>query len=330
MDSTVSLNMDSIAYTFNLFYSSIIYSLTEKTRLSFISSNSSFSECVRKVSSFYKSHTNALPDCSSDTFARETPCQRTQVPVVYSTGTNIFKYVEFASCSSSTHGGAIKCTGGTLEVLSSSFSLCSVSGYNGGAIYASSLSLFSIQNSVFSSCGGNYEADSGGAITLNVITSPTVCESLFYKCKSNENSGAIDMRNCGSNQKDIPIQCYLFIHCECMNGVWPSAGVLEASGNNCVYFSSTLFSSCKSYDGGALFLGYPFYSNYICFSFFTGNTATSTHGMEVFLRNNNALINIFFHSFSTTSSNQIYDEVTGQHIINLFPWVILAYATWTT
>ena len=268
----------------------------------------------------YNTPYNDLNVCTRDTFVSDTPCQYTDPGLTYSSGTNTFKYVEFKSCTASIdHGGAIKCTGGTLTVILSSFSSCNANGNNGGALYASSLSLFSVKNSVFDSCGGNYQVDSGGAIALNAVTSLIVSESFFFKCKSNENSGAIDMRNTGNDPKDIPIQSSYFIQCECWNGQWPSGGVLEASGNKCGYFSSSLFSFCKAEEGGALFIGSPFYTNSIRFSFFTGNTATNTNGMDIFLRNNNPLINIFFHSYSTTSSKQVYDEATRQYINNWLP-----------
>ena len=308
----------NISHSTDTFYGIICSGLTDKTQLSFTSSNSSFAECVRQHISSSFSHSNS--QCTTATFSQDSACEYSGRGLSYSSGTNTFKNVEFKRCYASIdHGGAIKCTGGTLTVIFSSFSSCNAVGKNGGAIYASSLSLFSLRNSVFDSCGGNYQVDSGGAIALNAVTSPTICESLFFKCKSNENSGAIDMRSSGNDPKDLPIQCSFFLQCECLNGQWPSGGVIEATRNNCGYFSSALFSSCQSNDGGALFLDPPLYTHSICFSFFTRNSATNNYGMDAYFRYNNDQINIFFHSFSTTSSNRVFDVATDQHKTNWLP-----------
>ena len=310
----ILMDADYHIHSTDTFYGIICAGLTHKTELSFSSSNSSFNECERKHNPVYHFVSNNLNRCRDEEFASDTPCQYFGQGLTYSSGIHLFKYVEFTSCSASIdHGGAIKCTGSTLEVLSSSFSSCTANGNNGGALYASSLSLFSVKNSVFDSCGGNYQVDSGGAIAFNAVTSPTIRESHFYKCKSNENSGAIDMRSSCNNQKELPLQSSCFIQCECFNGQWPSGGALEASGNECGYFSSVLFSYCKAIHGGALYLDPPFYTHSICFSFCTGNVANSNQVMDAYIRNNNNQINVFFHSFSTTSTNRVYDSVSGEN-----------------
>ena len=272
-------------------------------------------------------YSNDIPQCTSSLYSQDTPCQYTDQGLSYSSGSNTFKYVEFISCSASyDHGGAIKCTGGTLEVLSSLFSSCTANNNNGGAIYAYSLSLLFITNTLFHSCGGSYDVISGGAIALSYVSSMRIYENYFLKCYSADDSGAIDMRDCGTEQNELPIQSSCFIKCECFYGDGPSAGALEGRGNNCGYFSSALFSNCKSDVGGALFLDPSFYINSICFSLFTGNSATDDQGMDVYIRDNFNQVNIFFYSFSTTSSIQVFDEATWEYKPGRLPQGIVTCA----
>ena len=253
--------------------------------------------------------------CTTDTFSQDSECQYTGQGLSFSSGTNIFKYVEFTGCSLSTHGGAIKSTGGTVSIISSSFSSCTANGNNGGAIYAASLSLLSITNTLFNSCGGDHEVKSGGAIALSSVSSINLFDDLFLMCYSGNNAGAIDMRNCGSQQRELPIQCSFFIHCECLKGDGPSAGALEGSGNKCGYFASVLFSSCKSTDAGALWLEPLYYSHSICFSFFTGNSA-SNKGMDCYLRTN-VDSDLFLDCFSTSAPPHLYASDSSWNDLHL-------------
>ena len=228
-------------------------------------------------------------------------------------GPYVFTDTDFLSCSSSSNGSAIYCSksGASLTINRCTFDSCSCGSSSGGAIYANSLSILSVKNSIFTSCGGIHEAFQGGAISIESVRSILIREDLFLKCYSNENAGAIDLRNSGSEQNEIPIQSSSFIACECFNGRSPSGGAFEGSTNQCEYFSSVLFTSCKTDYGGAIWLEASPTIRRVFFSFFTQNSATEA-GMDCYLPSGNNNLNPFLHCFSTTESNRInlsaYDD----------------------
>ena len=296
-------------------------------------SNSSFIECVRKHDKLQHPFSNDVPQCTSTLYSQDTPCQYTGQGLSYSSGTNIFKYVEFKSCWSSVNGGAISCTGGTLSVLSSSFSSCSANGKKGGAIYAFSLSLLSVQNSLFNPSGGSHQTTSGGAIALNSVLLMSISSSLFIRCFSSGDAGAIDMRNCGSEQRNVPISCCSFLSCECWYDSGSSGGAFEVSGSKCYFFSCSLFSSCKAIQGGgAMWLEPSFVTNAISFSFFTANNAQSNQGRDCYIRVQTSVA-LFLHSFSLSSEPHLSASDSNWKLLNLpnnwLPQGCNSFRTWS-
>ena len=264
---------------------------------------------MRTYYSLHPFQNNTLPECTETTRASEERCTYSSPVIPSSSLTTIFLNCDFRGCIRGGNGGAIyfSQSAASLSINRCSFKSCNCGRYTGGAIYVISLSLLSIKNSVFDSCGGSHQSESGGALAFNSVPSLTICDNIFLQCYSAENSGAVDMRSSGNNQKEIPIQFCSFIHCECLYGGSPSAGALEGSGNSCGYFSSVLCFACKSDYGGALWLDPPFVRNSICFSFFTENRGNASLGNDIAVRYFPDSVGsaFFLHSFTTTTENRL-------------------------
>ena len=265
----------------------------------------------------YRKETNDNPTCSSQTISGRCVYQATG-PSITGNGPFIFTDTDFLRCSSSGNGSAIYSSksGASLTVERCRFDLCNCGSFSGGAIYANSLSLLSVKNSFFSSCGGNHEAFQGGAISIESVLNMLIRDDFFLKCYSCENAGAIDLRNSGSEQHGFPIQSSSFICCECFLWTSPTGGAFEARTNQCGYFSSVLFTSCRADYGGAIYLLYTssISGNYVIqFCFFCNNSVpTFKYGNDVAAENFSPTNNKTFmqQCLSTSSSKRLafYDN----------------------
>ena len=134
------------------------------SKLSFTSSNSSFSECVTT-----KSHSSYLylSSLSSNneydgSIYEECSFIQSNRPALSTTSTK-FMSCTFSTIRSTVDGGAISLTDSTqqLYITYCSFQSCvSSSGY-GGAIYAYGISSFSVEKTFFFDCNSTYK-DRGG------------------------------------------------------------------------------------------------------------------------------------------------------------------------
>ena len=162
------------------FYCCSFSGLTNKTQLSFTSSNSSFTECVRKQ----RIHainiiSNACPTtesefiCEGQTFGSND----NQSPSFSS----IFSKCTFSECSAY-NGGTIyfSVSSQSLTVEDCSFNHCSCSSENGGAIYIDSGSELSITSSKFIACV--CPKYGGGVFAYNHCEFSTVSFCTFQSC----------------------------------------------------------------------------------------------------------------------------------------------------
>ena len=145
-------------------YQQICAGVSRKTKVSFISSNSSFTECVRKHSSsqIFNSQSCTISPYTNCTFAQ------TSRPTISSSAT--FTSCTFTSLSSNPgNGGAISFqnqASGTLTVISCNFYSCKCTATGsiedgGGAIFAHTVSKVEVSSSLFvsSACYSTSEGD---------------------------------------------------------------------------------------------------------------------------------------------------------------------------
>ena len=202
-----------IVYYLNLQYAIVDVSLTSITRLSFISSNSSFSECIRAHNPALSMYRNHIPSCTDNTFSTDNECTYSGRGLSYSTGTLSFKNDEFKSCSSDDHGGAIKCTGEDTElnVIGCTFKECYVnhpSSQYGGAIYADSIQYVTAKYCFFTSCSSNC----GGGMFINSISNtPDFSDCVFVSCKAEHVAGGAFVGQCTKTSSSIACNDCIFI-----------------------------------------------------------------------------------------------------------------------
>ena len=277
---------------------------SQKTRLSFTSSNSSFAKCLRKHNPLHSSsHSNVCPATRSDSSCegQSFGSGGHQSPT-YST---TFSKCTFSECSS-TNGGAIYVNGGSvsfLKIYSCTFTLCSATKDAGGAIYARSLTTLDVQDSSFVLCtceGKNDNERGGGGILIRSVTSPSVSSSSFVDNFCKRDGAGISIVYSGSTTQQIFLSSK-FIKC-ISEGTSADGGAVHIYENNCnLGFSNCLFSLCEaSSHGGALLhqIKLTEESSTICFCFFDKNKCSSAS--DVYLHKLYSS-KTFLHSFSTST-----------------------------
>ena len=272
-----------------------------KTTYPFISSNSSFTGCVRKDYAFRSSPnlfsiTLQSNECEQDCKGRDL---RNQQVILDSSLTHNFISCSWYGCTG-TKGPAISFqskTGSSLQVIQCSFDSCISSSTaredGGGAINAYTVKSVSIISSFFRSC---YCPNSGGAVLLHDVTdSPFVQFCTFLSCTAVGDAGGIGVYTCGNNLNSVAVQNCRFFSCHCDD----SSGAYEYYNNTCRVCSSCLYCRCSATIGGALWIGFyrTYYSNEISFSLYHENDGNSGKDLHF----SDAEKNVIFHCFTTSS-----------------------------
>ena len=185
--------MFSIIQSTDTSYGILSSGLTEKTKFTFISSNSSFSECARNQHFFH--HQNTIPDgCSSSEISSCISISRT---ILQGGETHSFLSCYFLSVSSSfPSGGALylhsdsSADSTSLRVEHCLFDTCTVSNsvypQGGGALYTDCGTL-SVLCSVFISCAS--ACYGGGLFAYDKCRSSDVTLSTFINCSAGNGGG---------------------------------------------------------------------------------------------------------------------------------------------
>ena len=309
------------------FYGIICSGLTDKTTLSFISSNSSFTECMRNHQLTSSFSNNSL-SCSTSPYydCTFTPSFLPE----YSTST-VFTSCQFSSLSSSGNGGAISYSqsGAIITISSSQFYNCQAT--IGGAIYADSLHSLSVLFTSFVLCRATStgsDAGGGGGAEVDAVDAPLFTACLFYQCSSGDDGGGIRTYNCGYDQQSqsLPtdssrvkdnslVQDSRFLVCSCSGSSTPSAGaILFWYNKETLGGSDCLFSKLHVvHTGGAIHVFYNSHvtgSHPIRFSFFTQNTADEGKGHD-FCANCNLANTVFLNCFSTSGEKRVCTDEDG-------------------
>ena len=307
----------------------IIFSgLTEKTKLSFISSNSSFSECVRKSThSPYSSSsqsTNA-PSCAASPYERCTFDSDNPIPSFSSS--TVFNTSTFTGLTADDCGGAICFTSGNSLTLDQCiFNLCYTTDEfrdlnGGGAILINCGSFFSAHSSTFISCS---TLSFGGAIVAeDGCQSSTVSFCTFIRCSARLGGGLMTFWG--------PTSALVSSHFISCTGTLTGGGLyhesLEESQNlfvsECVFKDNFAdYTPDYYYDrGGGGFEDFKFSQteSHYSFSFFTGNVAKSMYGNDITVREYSLPQENITYCFTTTAEHSFWNA--GKHETNwLFLW----------
>ena len=291
--------------------------LTEKTKLSFVSSNSSFTECVRKSYPFiFPIHSYSNEDYTG--------------PIPYRT--ELSETSTFTSCtfnSEGPSGGAISFTGSgaSLTVTDSLFNKCNATTGNGGAIYCHNCGKVSIQTSSLIECSALEYSLGGGIFIEGASVLPEITTNNFISCTGGEDTGGVDLRRVtGDNDgANLPVRECRFIGCVAYGKMADTtannadSGGLEFWLNDFTLgISESIFLKCESkFRAGAvgLVLNSSRFDYVIRYCFFSENTAQKGNNVLVeFVDSTESLWDaVFLHSFTSDNdrSNSLvstYDD----------------------
>ena len=302
--STCTLTSSSVTHSTDTFYGVLCSGLTDKTRISFISSNSSFSECVRKHI-YHSSNllSNACPATASDSLCEDQSFGSSghQDP----THSTTFSKCTFTGCSS-TNGGAVYVKGGSvsfLKIMSCTFSQCTATQDNAGAVYVHSISSFDVTDSSFLQCtcaGTDMYKHGGGSIFIAHVTCLSVLSSAFINNYCGRDGAGISLEESNAPTQQVILRCR-FIKCVSIGESADGGGIHIYENNRNLGLSNCLFSLCESNNnGGALFhhLKFSETEHSICFCFFHQNKCTSANDVYLYPSGSTKTI---FHSFSSTT-----------------------------
>ena len=249
----------SIPYSTLMAFTVFSFSIRKKTRFSFTSSNSSFTECVRKHLSSKYSYVLQSNACEQNCQGQNLGTRRVSLD---SSSTHTFTSCSWKDCKSA-QGPAISFrsrTSSSLTVDQCSFDSCnstsSVRQDGGGAINAYQVKNVRITSSLFYSCkctsfqlSTEGQLRSGGGVLLHSVTeTPLVKMCIFISCEVLDDAGGLGIYSCGNNLNAIPVQDSRFISCYCND----SSGAYEFQLSTCKMCSSCLYCGCTSKGSGGV------------------------------------------------------------------------------
>ena len=313
-----------------MFYGIICSGLTDKTKLSFASSNSTFIECVRKPSS--QSNTISYQDDRHTIIIGADNHHFENTSAIVNDNTHkspghltLTTSATFTSCvwrkCEASNGGGIYLKAGTaisLSVIKGEFYSCKSTPERGGGIYIEGIGDVRIKQTLFLECisEATNGAGSGGIEMWTVQKPPQIEECSFLSCKSGDDAGGLGIWNTPLYQQTCVMECQ-FIECT-INHTTSSGGggLIIWISKAAVGCTECLFSKCYSACvGGGLashisssdsFKNTPLFS----FCFFNNNAARESCGNDCYLVEwipNPPCV----HSFSTTASSRLCYDETG-------------------
>ena len=294
------------------FYYLFCSGLTNKTTISFTSSNSSFIECVRKQlsskSSFAPSST-LNSECTAPPYEQ---CSFTQNNHPSSSDSSFTSCI-FIGLSSDDNGGAICFTSsGALCVLFCSFSQCNTSighrnEFGGGAIFTNSSSLLTITSSMFMSCK-SLNSFGGAVLGTSDCASTVVSDCYFLGCSAEWDGGGL----CTHVGPRSDVLSSNFILCTVSS---EGGGIYHNSLNpsSDIFLSNSLFQ--ENHAGSAIDRGGGGFGQYrtvtynvqCSFCFFTRNTDSAQIAHDFMTYISPMEEDSIVHCFTTTKEDAIYN-----------------------
>ena len=305
-----------------IIYSIIVSGLAYKTRLSFISSNSSFTQCTRKHNPqsntiYYQDPAHTIitgADNHHFENATETVNDNTHTTPGHLelSSSATFTSCEWKKCEAE-DGGALyaSISGINLRINHCRFLSCEASAGNGSGIYAQSARMVYVNSSFFYDCnapsGVNWDDGGGGIYLISISTEALITSSVFLSCVVQYDGGGVNIWNSHSlNDNTRTLQNCRIIHCYGTdNGNAEGGGFISWDNNYNVGISNTLFSQCSNNIGGAIAMSLsdPL-TLLIIFCFFSGNTGNC--GNDIALDYPVSDDELFsYHSFTTSNSHLI-------------------------
>ena len=285
------------------------------TKISFISSNSSFTECVRTTitqnlvhhsisitsnagcaspsyegCTFDDTNTKQNPLSSSASFAQCTFIKLTAnvnggAISFTSDSPHTVRECFFRECSTGTHsnyqsgGGAVCSSAGSLSVFSSRFIQCSSAGYGGAVLGTSSCTLTVLFESIVIGCSCNR---CGGGASTHFSSVADVSSCRFISCQSTRYGGGYYHNN--EAGLSVRVSNSLFLK-----------NVAKLNDNN---RGGGGFEDCR----------YSTYSSKHHFLFFRENTAATNKGNDLSICNISLTAADIIHCFTTTQTHSFWNK----------------------
>ena len=307
VDST--LISPSVTQSTDTFYGILCSGLTSITKLFFTSSNSSFTECVRRHSSLHHSGSNDYPSCPPGKLISGRCSYKTKGPTLSGSGTFIFSHTDFTICKHSDnggYGGAIDCTGGDLTIKRCSFVQCSCSN-RGGAVSFRSTGTCTQEDNLYRSCWSDYS--SGAFDSWDTSKYPHHNQK---RCKYIDNHSTYYAHISIEYSSGTIMNSNIYIHGR-SDATRRAGTVVNYHSKNSVAYTNCLFSDGKAYNSGGLsFLGSHTANSAtltVKFCFFINNFGTDGTAREIYFdtyTSSNARENLIIHSLSATPGSTLY------------------------
>ena len=303
-------------------YYTLCDEIADKIRLSFTSSNSSFSECVRKHSFYQISHNTHLnskdvnPDCPH--YITGEKCFYEEHTVQLSGGEHTFADSQFISCQHSGYGGAIDQIDGDLTIKRCVFDTCSCTSRGGAVSFRSSGTCLQEDN-LYQFCSGEL---SGAFDSFDTTLRPV---HDHKRCKYVSNSAVNFGHSSIEYSPKTLIDSNIYIHGRSTKLTDAGTVVNYNEQGPILYRNCVFFDGQSPNSGGLTLLSYGVYSAAslsVKFCFFLNNYGTDGTAYEIYFNArtcDNAREDLIIHSFTATPNSRVYIENNAQPIQNWLP-----------
>ena len=299
------------------------FTIREKTRFSFTSSNSSFTDSMITYNTFRFSNSqnnDNSPLCSvNDLGTHNTICNISKHNTLDNYNVCKFEFCSFIDVSSgTTNGGAIAyfrtqttASGTSLSITTCFFFSCTAITANpatsGGGVAVMYVSTVTISSCLFKLCDG---AGSGGVFLQHITQQPSISDCTFYSCRCTQTGAGAYVGY--STLAVSPIFCTTcsFLSCKELHN---SGDTLSGGGfslcSSAADKSNTIINSLFTHNHAKMGAGLKLYMQSgitpaVKFCFFNQNTATQS-GHDICL--SQLQENPLFYCFtSNPQSNRIY------------------------
>ena len=301
----------SATHSTDTFYGILCSGLTDKTKLSFIASNSSFIECVMK----HKSHSHNTYSSSSLSLKFNSLVSTHRDSSHHSpddSKTHMFIDTVFTFQEHSGSGGAIDQTnGGTLVIQRCIFDSCSCTVRGGAVSYRGDGYCIQKENLYFNcSCSAH-----SGAFDSSLEPSQT--HHIHTLCRYIDNHASYYSHSCIEFSPDAYMHSNIYIH-GISNGQGHAGTVVNYHSNGPIVYSNCVFFDGNAFNGGELSF-MSFHSDWeatysVKFCFFSNNYNTNRLPYEIYFDRNTssyAQQELILHCFSTTQNSKVYLEGTS-------------------
>ena len=283
--------------------------LTDNTKLSFTSSNSSFSECVRKHYSHRTFYSNNNPSCDPLKVISGRCIYHTTGPTLSGSGPFIFTDTDFIECKvtdSSSYGGAIDCTSGDLTIQRCSFIKCYV-GYRGGAVSFRSDGLCIQEDNLYLQCSSGHA--SGAFDSFDPSKLPT---HNHKRCRYIDTTSEHHAHFTIEYSTGALLYSNIYIHGR-ITLTSTSGTIVNYHEKGPIVYCNCLFADGNAYNGGVVSLlgvnSSPSASLEVKYCFFSNNHNSAGTTYEIYFdeyASPYASKELILHSFTCTSNSKVF------------------------